>query len=96
MDDFFRGQGIPTLFGQIGQKYYACRGQDIPPLWHGLFVLYKINIAIATTNKGVKWSVFVKTTANMESYGVSFSSRRKTLWRQLQNYELDHQLVTLL
>ena len=47
-------------------------------------------------NKGVKKSAFVETTANMESYGVSFSSHRKTLWRQLQNYELDHQLVTLL
>ena len=88
--------------GRVSQSYLNKLGKnithvgDIPPLLHGLFVLYKINIAIATTNKGVKWSAFAKTTANMESYGVSFSSRRKTLWRQLQTYELDHQLVTLL
>ena len=91
---FFVGRISRPCLDKLGKN--ITHVGDIPPLWHGLFVLYKINIAIATTNKGVKWSAFVKTTANMESYGVSFSSHRKTLWRQLQNYELDHQVVTLL
>ena len=67
---------LSTIFfvGRVSQSYLNKLGKnithvgDIPPLWHGLFVLYKINIAMATTNKGVKWSAFVKTTANMESW----------------------------
>ena len=67
---------LSTIFfvGRVSQSYLNKLGKnithvgDIPPLLHGLFVLYKINIAIATTNKGVKWSAFVKTTANMESW----------------------------
>ena len=64
---FFSWAGYPNPVWTKWAKILRCRGRDIPPLWHGLFVLYKINIAIATTNKGVKWSAFVKTTANMES-----------------------------
>ena len=95
---------LSTIFfvGRVSQSYLNKLGKnithvgDIPPLWHGLFVLYKINIAKATTNKWAEWSgVLLLKQPLIWSHGVTFFSRSKTLWRRLQNYELDHQLVTL-